>query len=131
MDSALTPMLDQLMTHVLSINLYRDDVKGTGLWLGGKTGTAQIWSAKLHAWLRYQQNFSFVGFAGRTAGHPDLIIVVKIGGARPAIAQNGALILAIKPTELFRRIATDAVTTPGLLPADPPTTNPTTAQAGG
>ena len=131
MDSALTPMLDQLMTHVLSINLYRDDVKGTGLWLGGKTGTAQIWSAKLHAWLRYQQNFSFVGFAGRTAGHPDLVIVVKIGGARPAIGTNGALILAIKPTELFRRIATDAMTTPGLLPADSPTTNPTTAQAGG
>jgi len=127
MDASLTPMLDQVMEHVLSINLYRDDVKGTGLWLGGKTGTAQIWSAKLHAWLRYQQNFSFVGFAGRTAGHPDLIIAVKIGGARPAIGTGGALILAIKPTELFRRIATDAMSTPGLLPNPPAVGDPTTA----
>jgi cell division protein FtsI/penicillin-binding protein 2 len=131
MDASLTPLLEQLMQHVLSINLYRADVKGTGLWLGGKTGTAQIWSAKLHEWLRYQQNFSFVGFAGRQPGHPDLIIAVKVGGARPAIAANGSLILAIKPTELFRRIATDAVATPGLLQPLPPATEPTTAQAGG
>jgi cell division protein FtsI/penicillin-binding protein 2 len=131
MDPSLTPILQGLMTHVLSIDTYRADVKGTGFWLGGKTGTAQIWSTKLRQYLLYQQNFSFVGFAGRTAGHPDLIIAVKIGGARPAIGTNGALILAIKPTELFRRVVTDAMTTPGLLPPLPAVTDPTTAQVAG
>jgi cell division protein FtsI/penicillin-binding protein 2 len=131
MDASMTPVLQGLMAHVLSIDTYRNDVKGTGFWLGGKTGTAQIWSAKLHQYLLYQQNFSFVGFAGRTVGHPDLIIAVKIGGARPRIGTGGALILAIKPTELFRRVVTDAMTTPGLLQPLPPATDPTTAGLGG
>jgi len=119
MDSALTPQLQGLMHHVLSTNWYHDDVKGTGFWLGGKTGTAQIWDAKARRWLLRQQNFSFIGFVGRRVGHPDLIIAVKIGGARPAIGATGELILAIKSTELFRRVATDAMTTPGLLPPLP------------
>jgi cell division protein FtsI/penicillin-binding protein 2 len=131
MDASLTPLLQGLMNHVVSIDTYRADVKGTGFWLGGKTGTAQIWSTKAHRYLLYQQNFTFVGFAGRRVGHPDLIIAVKIGGARPAIGTNGALILAIKPTELFRRIVTDGMTTPGLLPPLPAVTDPTTAGLGG
>ncbi len=129
MDPSLTPMLQGLMQHVLSINLYKADVAGTGYWLGGKTGTAQIWSSTQGAWLRNQQNFSFVGFVGRQAGHPDLIIAVKIGGARPRIGVRGSLVLAIKPTELFRRIVTDAMSIPDLL--ETPSTQPTTAGLGG
>jgi cell division protein FtsI/penicillin-binding protein 2 len=115
MDSALTPILQGLLHHVLTISWYRDDVRGTGYWLGGKTGTAQIWDAEARRWLAYKLNFSFVGYAGRQPGQPDLIVVVKIGAARPRIAADGNLVLAIKPTELFRRITTDAMTTPGLL----------------
>ncbi|HJW20819.1 MAG TPA: penicillin-binding protein 2 [Candidatus Limnocylindrales bacterium] len=131
MDASLTSMLEQVMTHVVSIDAYRADVQGTGFWVGGKTGTAQIWSPSQQRYLLYQQNFSFVGFAGRTVGHPDLIIAVKIGGARPRIGTGGALILALKPTELFRRIVTDAMTTPGLLPPLPTATDPAVAGLGG
>jgi cell division protein FtsI/penicillin-binding protein 2 len=130
MDSALTPTLEGLMHHVLTISWYRDDVRMPGYWMGGKTGTAQIWDAKTRRWLTNRLNFSFVGFVGRQIGHPDLIVAVKIGAARPAIGIDGSLILKIKPTELFRRLATDAYLTPGLLPALPVEDIPT-ARLGG
>jgi cell division protein FtsI/penicillin-binding protein 2 len=116
MDQALTPMLEGLMNHVLSTNWYKDDVRMPGYWLGGKTGTAQIWDAKARRWLTNKLNFSFIGFVGRKAGRPDFVIAVMLGGARPAITGPGQLILAEKSTELFRRIATDAENTPGLPP---------------
>jgi cell division protein FtsI (penicillin-binding protein 3) len=116
MDQALTPQLEDLMHHVLSTNWYRDDVRMPGYWLGGKTGTAQIWDAQHHRWSTTKDNFSFIGFVGRQVGRPDLVIAVQLGGARPAITGPGQLILGLKSTELFRRIATDAESTPGLLP---------------
>jgi stage V sporulation protein D (sporulation-specific penicillin-binding protein) len=130
MDAALTPTLQDLMHHVLGISWYRDDVRMPGYWLGGKTGTAQIWDAKAHRWLTNRLNFSFIGFVGRQVGRPDLVIAVKIGAARPAIAADGTLVLKIKSTELFRRLATDAYLTPGLLPAVPVPDVPT-ARLGG
>ncbi|MEA2675293.1 MAG: hypothetical protein QOI92_2485, partial [Chloroflexota bacterium] len=39
--------------------------------------------------------------------------------ARPARNAQGQLILPVTSTELFRRVATDAETTPGLLPMLP------------
>jgi len=116
MDQSLTPQLEGLLNHVLSTNWYRDDVRMPGYWLGGKTGTAQIWDSQHHRWSTRQDNFSFIGFVGRQVGRPDLVIAVKLGGARPAITGAGQLILSVKSTELFRRIATDAENTPGLLP---------------
>jgi cell division protein FtsI/penicillin-binding protein 2 len=104
------------MNHVLSTNWYRDDVRMPGYWLGGKTGTAQIWDAKARRWLTNKLNFSFIGFVGRQPGRPDFVIAVQLGGARPAITGPGQLILSEKSTELFRRIATDAENTPGLPP---------------
>jgi cell division protein FtsI/penicillin-binding protein 2 len=130
MDQALTPQLEDLMHHVLSTNWYRDDVVMPGYWLGGKTGTAQIWDSVHHRWSATKDNFSFIGFVGRQVGHPDLVIAVKLGGARPAITGPGSLILSVKSTELFRRIATDAEHTPGLLPALPVEDVPT-ARLGG
>ena len=126
MDSAMTPELQGLMHHVLSTSWYRNDVIMSGhYWLGGKTGTAQIWDSTHNRWLTNRLNFTFVGFIGRKVDHPDLIIAVKIDDARPAILGPGDLILGIKSTELFRRIATDAVTTPGLL-TDPAAGSPAT-----
>ncbi|HSL98128.1 MAG TPA: hypothetical protein VK831_06110, partial [Candidatus Deferrimicrobiaceae bacterium] len=62
---------------------------------------------------------SCVGFIARRDGHPDLVVAVRIGEARPA-RSGGDLILPITATELFRRVATDAIGTPGLLPPLPP-----------
>ena len=64
MDPALTPQLQHLMRHVLELN-WKRTLKHTSYWLGGRTGAGQIWDAKSHRWLPYQQNFSFVGFVGR------------------------------------------------------------------
>jgi cell division protein FtsI/penicillin-binding protein 2 len=122
MDPSLTPQLEGLMHHVLSTNWYRNDVIMSGhYWLGGKTGTAQIWDAKAGRWLANAYNFSFIGYIGRQVGHPDLVIAVKIDAGHPVILGAGDLILSIKSTELFRRVATDAVTTPNLLPPLPTT----------
>ena len=53
-------------------------------------------------------------------------MAVRIAEARPLRNPLGQLILPINSTELFRRVATDAITTPGLLsPLD--TTGTTTA----
>jgi cell division protein FtsI/penicillin-binding protein 2 len=115
MDPSFTPELVQVMRRVLQLN-WTLTTRRQGYWLGGKTGTGQIWDSKSQRWLPYQQNFSFVGFVGREPGHPDLIIALKIAGGRPAIGAFGVPILALKSTELFFRAATDAMSTPGLLP---------------
>jgi hypothetical protein len=44
------------------------------------------------------------------------VVAVRIQEARPGRNARGELILPVTSTELFRRVATDAVTTPGLLP---------------
>ena len=55
---------------------------------------------------------------------------MRIGEAPFLITASGQSILAFTAPELFRRVATDAVTTPGLLPVPAPADS-TTAQAGG
>jgi hypothetical protein len=53
---------------------------------------------------------------------------VRIDEARPGRNTQGQLILPVTSTSLFRRVATDAVTTPGLLPVLPtPTAAPAAA----
>ncbi len=115
-EPSLSPRLAYLMKHVLQSPWYVEKSQVPGYWLGGKTGTAQVWDAEHHRWFSNTFNFSCVGFIGRTAGHPDLIVAVRIQNANPARNAQGQLILPIVSTELFRRVATDAVTTPGLLP---------------
>ena len=116
MDPSLSPQLNELMAHVLASPWYEEKSQVRGYWVGGKTGTAQVWDSENRRWLPNTFNFSVVGFVGRQEGHPDLVIAVRIENARPARNALGQLILAINGPELFRRVATDAITTPGLLP---------------
>jgi cell division protein FtsI/penicillin-binding protein 2 len=116
LDPGLSPQLASLLVHVLKSPWYADKARVPGYWVGGKTGTAQVWDAELKRWAPNLYNFSCIGFIGRQAGHPDLIVAVRIGEAHPLRNAQGQLILPINATELFRRAATDAVTTPGLLP---------------
>jgi cell division protein FtsI/penicillin-binding protein 2 len=104
------------MEHVLASPWYAPYSKVPGYTTGGKTGTAQVWDAEHHRWATNLYNFSCVGFIARQAGHPDLIVAVRIQEAHPGRNAQGQLVLPVVSTELFRRVATDAVTTPGLLP---------------
>jgi cell division protein FtsI/penicillin-binding protein 2 len=130
LDPSISPELANLMAHVLQNPWYVDQARTPGFWIGGKTGTAQVWDAERNKWLFNTYNFSCVGFIGREKGHPDLVVAVRISEAPPNRNALGQIILPVTAVELFRRVATDAVTTPGLLqplaPADA-----TTARAGG
>jgi cell division protein FtsI/penicillin-binding protein 2 len=128
LQAGMSPVLAGLLDHVLASPWYDDKSRVPGYWVGGKTGTAQVWDAELHQWEPNTFNFSSVGFIGRQQGHPDLIIAVRLGDTHPDRNAAGQLVLSINSTELFRRVATDAVTTPGLLPVLAPTDG-TTAQA--
>jgi cell division protein FtsI (penicillin-binding protein 3) len=116
LDSKYTPQLRKLMEHVLASPWYAPYSKVAGYTTGGKTGTAQVWDAEHHRWATNLFNFSCVGFIARDERHPDLVVAVRIQEAHPGRNAQGQLVLPVVSTELFRRIATDAVTTPGLLP---------------
>jgi cell division protein FtsI/penicillin-binding protein 2 len=115
----LVPDLTGMLEHVLTMPTYAAG-QIPGYTVGGKTGTAQIWDTKVGAWRGDIFNFSFVGFIGRRSDHPDLVIAIQIHDGRPRIPRVGVLNLPIRSFELFRRIAMDAVFTPGLLPELPP-----------
>jgi cell division protein FtsI/penicillin-binding protein 2 len=116
LDPAMSRPLTNLMEHVLENPWYVEEAQVPGYWVGGKTGTAQVWDAERQRWFFNTYNFSCVGFIGRAEGHPDLVVAVKIGEAPPNRNALGQFILPVTSTELFRRVATDAITTPGLLP---------------
>ncbi len=117
--------LVKLMQHVITeVPFYRDRTLIHGYDVGGKTGTAQIWDPTAAggrgAWKRNDFNYSFVGYVGRQDGIPDLIIAVEVEEGTPTVARVGHLEMPVMSFELFRRIATDAITTPDLLPPLPP-----------
>jgi cell division protein FtsI/penicillin-binding protein 2 len=116
LDPALSRPLSELLEHVLESPWYEAESKVPGYWVGGKTGTAQVWDPVHKRWFFNIYNFSCVGFIGRDQGHPDLVVAVRIGEAPPNRNALGQFFLPVTSTELFRRVATDAITTPGLLP---------------
>jgi stage V sporulation protein D (sporulation-specific penicillin-binding protein) len=120
-DASLSTTLMGMMRHVVTeVPFYRDRTLVKGYEVGGKTGTAQIWDPTARkgrgAWKHNLFNYSFVGYIGRATGIPDLVIAVKINEGTPTVARIGQLEMPVMSFELFRRIATDAITRPGLLP---------------
>jgi cell division protein FtsI (penicillin-binding protein 3) len=131
LDPGLSTTLIAMMNHVVTeVPFYRDRTLIKGYDVGGKTGTAQIWDKTARGgrgdWKDDLFNYSFVGYIGRDTGVPDLVISVKINEGTPTIARVGQLEMPVMSFALFRRIAHDAITRPGLLPerrvAPPPIT---------
>lgn len=126
MDPTLSPVMMDLMHHVLTtVPFYRDRTLIPGTYVGGKTGTAQIWDSAANNWKPNKFNYSFVGYFGRQVGHPDLVVSVLINEAHPDVRRSGQLAMPVMSFELFRRIATDAMGIPGLMPELAPSVAPT------
>ena len=120
-EPTLSSILVSMMRHVVTeVPFYRDRTLVKGYDVGGKTGTAQIWDPTARGgrgdWKHNLFNYSFVGYIGRDVGAPDLVVAVRINEGTPSIARVGQLEMPVMSFELFRRIATDAITRPGLLP---------------
>jgi cell division protein FtsI/penicillin-binding protein 2 len=116
----LSTTLIGMMNHVVStVPFYKDRTLIPGYDVGGKTGTAQIWDAKLYGgrggWKKNLFNYSFIGYIGRERGKPDLVVAIRIEEGKPFIHELGQLEMPVMSFELFRRIAHDAITTPDLL----------------
>jgi cell division protein FtsI (penicillin-binding protein 3) len=113
----LEPTLIGMLNHVVtSVKQYAAGALVPGYFVGGKTGTAQIWDPSIGDWKPDIYNFSFVGFIGRQVGRPDLVVALRLGEVHPTVTRVGVFEMPVKSWELFGRIATDAVQTPGLLP---------------
>jgi stage V sporulation protein D (sporulation-specific penicillin-binding protein) len=120
MTPKLSRTLEKLMNHVVTeVDFYRTRTLIPGFEVGGKTGTAQIWDAEKHAWKVNRFNYSFIGYIGRKAGHPDLVVAVRIEEGTPTVVRLGHLEMPVMSFELFRRVAHDAISTPYLVPDGP------------
>jgi cell division protein FtsI/penicillin-binding protein 2 len=128
----LSKTLIGMMNHVVTtVPFYRDRTLIKGYDVGGKTGTAQIWDPTLNkgrgAWKQDIFNYSFMGYIARQTGKPDLVVAIRIEEGTPTVAKIGRLEMPVMSFELFRRIALDAITTPGLLNERTDVAIPTTA----
>ena len=123
-DPSVSRTLVKMMEHVITeVPFYRDRTLVPGYDVGGKTGTAQIWDPTANnghgAWKNNLFNYSFVGYIGRQTGVPDLIVSIQIEEGTPTVLRVGHIEMPVMSFELFRRIATDAITTPDLLTGRP------------
>jgi cell division protein FtsI/penicillin-binding protein 2 len=110
LSSSLTGLMEYVVTAVPT---YAQRTFIRGYYIGGKTGTAQIWDPKLDnglgGWKFNDYNYSFYGWIGHSS--PDLVIGTVIFEGTPTLIKQGVLDMPVQSYELFRRIATDAVTT--------------------
>ncbi len=114
----LTPTLSAELVKIMrrvpmAVPFYKDRTLIPGYVVGGKTGTAQIWDAEKRRW-KARFNYSFVGFVGRSSA--DVVVGVRIEEGTPTVEQIGQIEMPVESFELFRRIATDAMTTLDLAP---------------
>ncbi len=112
--SSLSTSLVGLMQHVVTaVPSYDQATYIPDYYVGGKTGTAQIWDPALDhgkgAWIDNVYNYSFYGWVGHSS--PDVTIGVVIYEGKPTKIGQGVLAMPVQSTELFRRVATDAVVT--------------------
>jgi cell division protein FtsI (penicillin-binding protein 3) len=118
--AALSSTLTDLMQYVVTaVPSYAQATYIPGYFVGGKTGTAQIWDPTLDkgkgGWMDNIYNYSFYGWIGN--GAPNLAVGVVIYQGTPTKVAQGVLAMPMQSTELFRRIATDAVVTEKIPPA--------------
>jgi cell division protein FtsI/penicillin-binding protein 2 len=118
--AALSSSLTDLMQYVVTaVPSYAQATYIPGYFVGGKTGTAQIWDPTLDkgkgGWMDNIYNYSFYGWIGN--GAPNLAVGVVIYQGTPTKVAQGVLAMPMQSTELFRRIATDAVVTEKIPPA--------------
>jgi cell division protein FtsI/penicillin-binding protein 2 len=115
LSSSLTGLMEHVVTTVPS---YNKSTYIPGYYVGGKTGTAQIWDPTLNhgkgGWIDNVYNYSFYGWVGHSA--PDLAIGVVIYEGTPTKVAQGVLAMPMQSTDLFRRVATDAVLSEHILP---------------
>ena len=112
--ASLSSTLTGLMEHVVkAVPSYDQATYLPNYYLGGKTGTAQIWDPSLDhgkgGWKENIYNYSFFGWVGQDK--PELSIGVVIYEGTPTKIGQGILAMPVQSTTLFRRIATDAVVT--------------------
>src|SRR5207245_10481221 len=84
----LSRTLIGMKNHVVTtVPFYRNRTLIKGYDVGGKTGTAQIWDPKLNGgsggWKVNIFNYSFIGYIGRQAGKPDLVVAIRIEEGTP------------------------------------------------
>jgi cell division protein FtsI/penicillin-binding protein 2 len=108
------------MEHVVqSVPSYDQATYLKNYYVGGKTGTAQIWDPSLNrgqgGWKVNTYNYSFYGWVGQN--QPDYAIGVVIYEAIPTKIGQGVLAMPVQSTALFRRIATDVVVTEKVPPS--------------
>ena len=116
MTAATSKQLVGLMAHVIDIvPFYHDRTIVPGYFVGGKTGTAQIWDSKRKRWKDNLFNYSYVGYIARQIDQPDLVVAIRIEEGKPTVHKVGQLEMNVMSFELFQRIATNAIKTPDLL----------------
>ena len=118
--TSLSTTLTELMEHVVTaVPSYHQATYIPDYYVGGKTGTAQIWDPALNkgkgGWMENIYNYSFYGWVGTDT--PDLSIGVVIYQGTPTKVAQGVLNMPMQSTQLFRRIATDAVVTEKIPPS--------------